>query len=292
MRLFGPLLASGAAAFASVAMNAQDWRADFSSTWAENLSRTSNASDRENAALYDGSVSAEWHRQLAPDWSVLLQGETGFEQVRAFAGLDSVHAGGRVDLRRKFGLGPFAPVLTFNGGASRYDLHERGRSHWQVEGGVTLSKRLTESWRVSAGGRWDEDYARDHPFDVINHRLSLETSWDFLDGWQLGAGASRLWGELTANANEDVFQQARAGSLGPVVAAYYNTVPFEHSTAFDTDWVAYRIDCRADIWWLGLTVSLGENTSLPLRYEAVKVVNRANVGYDSEFWSLSIVRRF
>jgi hypothetical protein len=292
MRLSPSLAIPGLLTVLAGVAPAQDWRAEFTSTWAENLSRTSYAADRENAALSDGSIAFDWHRQLTGDWSTLVEGESGFEQVRAFPGLDSAHAGARIDLKRKFGLGPFAPVLTFSGRAARYDFHEAGRSNWKVGSSVTLGQRLTDTWRVEAGGRWDEDYAKAHPFDVRNRRLSLETTWDVRDGWQLNAGGARLWGELTANSNEDVFQHALDGSLGPVVANYYHSIPVEHSTAFDTDWVAYRIDCHADLWWLGLNIALGENTSLPLRYDAVRVVNRAHVGYNSEFWSLSIVHRF
>ena len=286
------LAALAAALLAAGAAPAQDWRTDFTATWAENLSRTSYAPDRENAAVYDGSVAAAWHQQLAPDWTAQLQAEAGFEQVRAFPGLDSGHGGARLDLRRKFGLGPFAPVLTGWAQAARYDLHERERSAWRTEAGASLSQRLTDEWRITAGGQWDEDYARGHPYDVRHRRLSLETSWDVLERCQLGAGASRLWGELTANANEDIFYQAQDGSLGPAVAAYYRSVPFEHSTAFDTDWVAYRIDCRADLWWVGATLAVGENTSLPLRFESARVVNRVDIRYKSEFWSLSVVHRF
>jgi hypothetical protein len=271
---------------------AQDWHAEASYTWAENLSRTSYAPDRENGAVYDGSVTAEWHRQLTPNWTMLVNAEAGLEQVPAFPGLDSVHLGPRADLRWKFGLGPFAPVLTFSSAASRYELHEHGRSNWRIESSLSLSKRLTETWRVAASGGYQEDYARDHPFDIRNRRLSLETNWDFAEGWQLSAGGSRLWGELTANANQDIWGQALSGGFGRTVANYYNTVPYEHSTAFETDWIAYRIDCRADIWWASVSFALGANTSLPLRYESVKVVNRAQVSYNSEFWSLSIVHRF
>ena len=271
---------------------AQEWRADASYTWAENLSRTSYAADRLNAAVYDGSVTAQWHRQLSGDWSAAWQAEAGVERVPAFPGLDRVHAGARFDLHRKFGLGPFAPVLTFNGGATRYELHEPGRSNWKTEAGVNLSQRLTETWRASAGGSWEEDYARDKPFDIRNRRVTVETTWDLTDHVQLSGGASRLWGELTANANQDIYARSLAGGFGPIVRDYYNTLPYEHSTAYGDDWVAYRIGGRADIWWLGATIALGENTSLPLRHESVKVINRANVSYRSEFWSLSIVHRF
>jgi len=292
MRL--PRLVSGLGAALAVvgAVSAQEWRTAFSATWAENLSRTSFAPDRQNAAVYDGAVDAVWHRQLAPNWLAQLQGEAGFEQVPVFPGLDGIHLGARLDVRRKFGLGPFAPALDVWGQAARYDLHERDRSAWRVDGGLSLSQRLTETWRASVSGQWNEDYARGHIFDIVNRRISLETTWQALERIQLSAGASRLWGQLTANANEFVYYSALGGGFGPKVAHYYGTIPWAESTAFGDDWVAYRIDCRADLCWLGASIALGENTSLSPRYESARVVNRADVTYRSAFWSLSLVHRF
>ncbi|HEY4300355.1 MAG TPA: hypothetical protein VGM73_05750 [Candidatus Didemnitutus sp.] len=279
-------------ALAVAALPAQEWRLDTTYTWETNLSRTSNAPDWENGALYDATLTGAWHRQLAPDWLATGQIEAGAEQVRPFPGLDNESVAAEFDLRRKFGLGPFAPTLTFMGRVGYLDFHEDDRSHENLQTGLTLAKRLTETWRLSASGTWNEDRASVDPFSIRNQRLTIETDWEVIEGWQLTGGASRLWGQLTANANEDVFAQAQTGSLGPAAAAYYRSVAFEHSTAFDTDWVAYRIDCRADLWWAGITIALGEHTSLPLRYESANVTNRAQVSYRSELWSLSVVHRF
>jgi hypothetical protein len=285
-------VAFAAIALAPAALPAQDWRVDATYTWANNLSRTSNTPDWENGSLYDVTVSGAWHRQLAPDWLATGTVEIGAEQVRPFPGLDQQSVAVEFDFRRKFGLGPFAPTVTFMGRAGYLDFHDSDRSHENLQAGLILGKRLTESWRVSASGTWNEDRASVDPYSIRNQRISVETNWEILDGCELNAGASRLWGQLTANANEDVFAEAQMGSLGAAAADYYRTLAFEHSTAFDTDWVAYRIDCRADLWWAGVTIALGNNTSFPLRYESALVTNRAQISYRSDFWSLSVVHRF
>jgi hypothetical protein len=265
---------------AMVAVQAQEWRADATYAWVDNLSRTSFAPDRESGAVYGATETAEWHRQLAASFLGVAQAEGGFEQTPAFPGLDSVHLGGRADLRWKFGLGPYAPVVTFTGGLTYIDVHEHGRSNWKAETGINLSQRLTDTWRVSAGGGWEEDYARDKPFDVRNLRATVEATWDATARLQLSAGAGRLWGELTANAAWDIYNKALSGGSGPVIRDYYNTLAYEHSTAFE------------DLWWVGASIALTDNTSVPLRFESVDVLNRAQVHYRTEFWSLSIAHRF
>jgi hypothetical protein len=76
------------------------------------------------------------------------------------------------------------------------------------------------------------------------------------------------------------------------VQNYYTHTPWEVTNTFGPGWVAYRVDCRADFWWAQIAARLGEHTSVPLRYESAKVVNRVGVRYDSAFWSLGVLHRF
>lgn len=261
-------------------------------TWSDNLSRTSAPPNRKSAATYAASATVVQVRQLSRNWQLFASGEAGVETVPDYAALNATHGGLALRLRRKFGLGPLAPVLDLNAGLTGVALHESGRSGWKTEAGLTLGQRLTETWRVAAGGGWQEYYASHHPFDLRSHRLTLETGWDVTGRWSLAAGAARQWGELTANAAGRVYQSALTGGLGPRVADYYNRIPWEVANTFGPGWVAYRIDNVADFRWLQLSYSFGANTAVSLRYETVKVVNRAAVRYDTDMWSLSIARRF
>ncbi|HET7536598.1 MAG TPA: hypothetical protein VFJ90_09105 [Candidatus Didemnitutus sp.] len=261
-------------------------------TFADNLSRSTGATEQKDGMVYDGSASAQWHRQVARNLTFAADGTVGGEWVPKFGGLDNFQFGGQLALTYKFGLGPLAPVLRVDANATRYDFREDGRSGWETTVNATLSKRLTETWRVSLTGQWLDYAAQSHPFDVRNHRFGIDTSWDITEVWRFSAGYNRLSGQLTANADGDAWEDWENGGLGPRVADYYNSVPSAPSTAFGNDWIAYRIDCDADIWWLELSFAVGANTSIPLRYESVHVVNQVDISYDSQFWSLSIVHRF
>jgi hypothetical protein len=261
-------------------------------TWAGNLSRTSHAPSQKSAALYTAQVSARQSHQLNRDWLLALTGEAGAELVPRFDALDHFHGGLHVQLRRKFGVGPFAPVLDFTGGLTGYSFREGGRSGWKAESGLSLGRRLTDTWRLAATGAWEEYLASHKSFNVGQHSLALESTWDLTERWQIGAGARRLWGRLTANARYDIYDLALDGGFGPAIRDYYNAIPYEVSGTFGPGWVAYRVDCRADLWWLQLAATLGSHTSLPLRYESALVVNRVGVHYRSDFWSLGLVHRF
>ncbi len=279
-------------ALAALPLEAVEFSGQAGLIWADNLSRTSFGPDQQSAAVFSGTVSAAQSRQLAPSLLLLVSADVCVEQVPSFTALDQLHAGLRVQLHRKFGLGPFAPVLETGVAITRANFRESGRSGWRTEASLGLRQRLTETLRVAAHGRWEEFAAAHRPFDLRSRRLALELNWDAAERWQLVGGASRFWGQLTANASENIYYRALAGSFGPRIGVYYHSIPWEESGTFGPGWVAYRVDCSADFWWLGATFALSAKTSLPFRYEAVKVVNRAAVRYDSAFWSLSVVRRF
>jgi hypothetical protein len=171
-------------------------------------------------------------------------------------------------------------------------FRESGRSGWRSEGFAKLSQRVTEIWRVAATADWESFAAARAPFDTHSRRLGLETFVDLGERWQIGTGAARLHGQLAANAPWPLWGQALGGAFGPTVQSYYRSTPWETSHTFGPGWVAYRIDCRADFWWTEISLALGDHTRLPLRWERVQVVNRADVRYEAEFWSLGVLHRF
>ena len=83
-----------------------------------------------------------------------------------------------------------------------------------------------------------------------------------------------------------------AGAFGPTIQSYYASIPWHVTNTYGAGWVAYRVDARADQWWIGLAPAIGDNSSLPLRYERTEVTNRVGVRYVSEIWSLAFVHRF
>lgn len=277
---------------AAVSARASDFRMGATLVYAENFSRTSFEPTAKDAKLGDLDAAYVHAKQLAPNWTLVAALEGNAEAVSRFAAMNRLGVGARATLRRKFGLGPMAPVLEAGAALTSVNFRESGRSGWREETFASLSQRLTESWRVVATANWETFTASHAPFDTHARRLGLETYYEVTDTWQFGTGASRLDGQLVANAAWSVWAQAIGGGLGPTVQNYYTSIPWEITNTFGTGWVAYRVDCRADFWWAQVTARLSEHTSMPLRYESVKVVNRIGIRYDSAFWSLGVLHRF
>lgn len=273
---------------------AADWPVTVSGRFAQvdNLSRTSDAATIKDAQTWELTAGTAWRRQLAPAWQAVAELSATRDRVPDFPALDAWHLAGRGELRRKFGLGPYAPVLGLHAAVTQSDFDESGRSGTQLEAGLSVTRRLSPAWQGTLGADRSQTYARRNPYDVRRQRVFAEATWDVTDRWRLTLGGARLDGEITAHAAGRVYASALAGGFGPAIQAYYNAIPFLTTNSFGPGWVAYRVDARADSLWLGLAPALGDRTSLPLRYERVDVRNRVGVRYVSEIWSLGLVHRF
>jgi len=277
---------------ATLRADAVEFRAQAAGAWVENISRTSFAPTAQDAMTATVDVSVVHARQLTSRLTAIGGFEAGFEQVPDFSALNQVHAGFRGALRAKFGLGPLAPTVEAGVGLSRQSFREDGRTGWRQEGTIRVAKRLTERLRLSAFATWDSFTASAAPFDVHSRRLGVEATWDFADRWTITAGGARLRGQVVANAAWPIWGQALGGELGAVVRDYYSTVPWRTTDTFGSGWVAYRVDATADLLWGEASFLLGDRTRLFLRQETVKVINRIDVRYDTEFWSLGLAHRF
>lgn len=271
---------------------AADYRMQASVAWAENLSRTSHAPTIRDATVYTLHGLATHARQLNSDWLLIAGFDAGLEHVPEYRALDQLSANARLTLRRKFGLGPMAPVVDLSAGVARVAFRESGRSGWRSHASLSVSKRLTPEWRIGASGSWEKFDASHTTFDIQHRRLAIETHWEVSERWTLGAGAARQWGRLVANASGSIWSQAISGGFGPVVNSYYNRIPWEVSHTFGPGWVAYRVDNTADFWWTEASFALSERTRVPLRYESGRVVNRIGIRYDSSLVTVGVLHRF
>lgn len=276
-----------------VPATAADFSVNAATAWVDNLSRTSHAPTQKSARVDELGAQLATARQLSRDWLLFADAGASLQHVGRFDALDRVGATGTLTLRRKFGLGPYAPAVEASGTLTGHAFRESGRSGWQPDVTLRYSQRLAEGWRAAAGAGWTHFVAQDEPYDVTARRLFLETHYDVADGWQVAVGAARHWGEFTANAAGAVWAQAIGGELGSVIFDHYNTLAWAVTASFGPGWVAYRIrDSRADSWWAELAPALTDRTTLNLRYAAARVTNAIGIEYDTTSWTLSLVHRF
>lgn len=267
-------------------------RMEASTTWAENINRASSPADWTDSLRHEARATASLLTPLATGISLITEADLGYTSIPRYVRNTTISATARTALRWKFGLGPFAPVLTTDVALARRDSRISGDSSWHATGGVHVSQRFTDSWRASVTGDWSQNYAAHSTFDTRHHRLLGSVTYDLNDRWQLTYGRGSLWGDINANASARIWSRALAGLITPAVGAYYPTLSYETTDSFGPGYVTYRFKARTDFWWLELAPALGRNTSLPLRYESTFTVNFVGVKYRQDLWTLSLLHRF
>ena len=260
--------------------------------WTDNLSRTSYAPTRRDAATYELGLSAVRHQQLAPDWLLQAGAEADFLSVPRYDRAGKFELGPRLGLQRKFGLGPMAPVLQFDAAYKYKAARIAADTGWTAEAGLRLAKRLTPALKVAASGRWLEHYARRATFDIQQRTFSVDATWSLSERWQLSGSAGRLSGRIVANAAWSVWAQAIGGGLGPTVFNYYNSIPWEVTDSYGPGWVSYNVEAHANLWSLALSCALSERTTLELRTSSIYVINKIDIRYPTDSWGVSLTHRF
>ena len=267
-------------------------RLQTSANWAENISRSSSALDWADAMTYEAGISTDHRQQFTSSLTGMVQLQAGALFRPQYNRNDELNLGLTGELRKKFGLGPMAPILTATGSITGKSARMSGNDGWTVTGALNASKRITEAWRLSATADWHNHYADSATFDVRYQRIFGELFWDITDRWQVSYGYGRFWGDFTANASPIIWPRAIGGLLGPAISNYYNAMPWEVTDSYGPGWVTYRVYGKSRLWWLQVSPAFTDRTSLSLRYDSVFTVNKVNVKYRTDKWTLSLLHNF
>lgn len=295
----GVLLAAGlavllpsAAAFAAE-VPAPDFSARATYRFTENITRASGRADFRDAAEYELAATAGFKRQLTPRVFANLDLTLAGSFSPDYELLDRVEFGPRLALKRKFGLGPYAPVLSFENAVTGRlaSLHEQ--DGFGARSGLTFSKRFNSWLAASASGEWAGHAAEHRAFSVAHWAADARVMIDPHPRLRFTAGASRLEGTFTASASRNRFVNgALAGALGPEVANYFARIPVADTNIYSPAWVSYRLEGRVEAWWFEVSPVLTDRTSLSLRYERNHAVSIVNTEYFQDIVSAGIHHAF
>ncbi|ACB73366.1 hypothetical protein [Opitutus terrae] len=289
-----PLCALSVLAFAPVAAVPLPvtGRVELSATAAENIARAAAPVDQLDGERLQLALGAgtwrEWRNQLLTTAEL----SATFEHLPDYSHADGGSFGASAGVRRKLGLGPFAPAIDAGAGVFHRDARENRDDGTTSTASLRVSKRLGSAWRLSVTGDWLQHDARGAMFDRRHRRLLAALNWDVTTRWQLTGGMGRLWGEFTANASSPVWHRALDGALGPTVANYYRQLPWDYTYLYGPDWVSYRTHGRSTFRWLEVSPALARNTALALRYEWLTTINQVGIKYRQKNWTLTLLQRF
>ena len=260
--------------------------------WTENLGRASGPVDFRDTSTYRADFAIGASKELAAGLGGRLQLEAGHATTPDFERLDESTFGPRASLRKKFGLGPEAPVLSLETAALGRFARIDENDGVTLQGALTLSKRFNPVLSARLRGEWQERVAVADTFDVHHCLGEACIMLDPTDRVRVAVGGGYLTGTFTAGASAARFAGALGGALGPEVAAYYTATPKTTTDAFQPGWINYRVEGDVAFYWLEIDPALTDSLALSLRFERNHATNTVNVEYRQDIFSASLVCRF
>lgn len=206
-----------------------------------NLDNAGAAEDIVSDSAFAVSLAGGKFIQLDDNDSLSIQGEFNGEAYHRFHGMDNASLGVNLTLRRKWGLGLFAPWSSASGSAAHLSYNDDIRDGWLYQTQLSAGRRLTERWDVWADILFDKRTA-DHAvvvdpgfsgavFDQTSKTLKLNAVYAFDNRAFLTLGYQLRHGDIASTVLED-----RPGSNFDAVMTAVTADP-----AFGRDAEVYRL---------------------------------------------------
>jgi hypothetical protein len=244
-----------ALAGAAVSASAQSWspELDLGLTYNNNVSNSVRQQKHDSALV--AAVDVQQVRVLNRDWqgSLRLGADTSFWQE--YSGLDLSHLSAELGLRRKFGLGPYAPKLDLRmeGFHQLANVHEWSGNGYRAS--ASLQKRFSPQLSAGLTGELQRFDALRSVYSGTVATLSTTVDWDITPDWRISTSLRYADGTQLSWCRESFPEFVDAG-------------PQWKDGIFGGDWFPYRSEGNVRGLTLGIARALGPHTSLTFVYDA------------------------
>jgi hypothetical protein len=182
----------------------------------------------------DASVSQLF--PLGDHYAVTVAGDLGGESYHRLDGLSNGYVGGAVALRRRWGLGAFAPWARLGMQATRSDYRDGYRNGWLTRASLAVGQRFDDRWNIHAEYAWERRTAATQPQEVAgisgdafsqgSNNLSASVEYTWLENTYLTFGAVGRHGDVVSTTLDhyDLLSASRAiapdPAFGSIAYAY------------------------------------------------------------------------
>jgi hypothetical protein len=238
-----------------------------------NLSRAQRAADIKSDTALTASARLGRAFDVTSNTVGTLSMEVRSTSQMRYTGLSHNDMGASASLRRKLGLGPYAPWIRASLGASRVIYRDALRSGWTYDAALAVGKRHSTSWDSLLELRHDRRTTDGERRVVANFSGAVYE----VSGWT-GAASSNL--DLNDRLRLSAGYAMRAGDI--TSTAVHTQRIWDASTAWNKDaglgGDGYRIRARTHMVSLGASIALGPDASFNVGVE--RWLSRANGGFD------------
>ena len=257
----------------NMAASATVWHTD-------NLSNATESADRRGDTALSLAVGGDQPHTLARDWLFSWGGGLTSDLWNDYDQLDQAGLGGRMSLRRRFGLGSLAPSLTASVAGGPVWVRESDLGGWQGTAALTFSHRPIEELRYTLSVAEDRFDARNSFFSRTGHTFAGTVQAYLGESWSLTVGARQREGNVLSFAN-----------LAEETVAPYDVLPWITTNTFGGPLDAYNLRARTRAVSLTLALALGPRTTFTLGAECADT-RWHGLGYRNHLLSAGLTQQF
>lgn len=262
--------------------------ASASGTWQDNVTNATAGDGVLGAFTLESRGDLMWLRAL--DFSTILTtGVSGTADLcTTFSGLDFISAGPRMEIRHKFGLGPFVPVVSIGLEADGVAYSDSGRSN--VDGAVVarFSQRFDEALQLVVDAKVCSTEANHEVYSGGYSSLAATLNWDLDETWRLNVTGGLRDGDIVA---EYAAEKVPIYGWVPIdEGGYAYTGARQLVRTFSEPFIAYRANAPTVSWGAGVSPAIGPHTSIVIQYTRCRT--SAYDTYVNDLVSVGVVHHF
>lgn len=232
--------------------------------------------------------------------TLVVSGDISNNRYIDLRGYDSTAVSATASYTYKMGLGAYAPRIGTAITMAYDNMRGEARDRRLLTTELTLEKRLSPAWLFFAGIDYQlsrgETPPRDNrlssfgydpnntlPTDLYNddaHSMFADLSYEMSNGYLVNVGYSRINGFVVSSTEI------------PTLKLYKIAKAITVDPAWSTLWFGYRIPADIDDWSVGLSMPVGQDSSLDFGANWQDISAPQNTGYRNRSVSISFVHNF
>ncbi len=237
-----------------LAAHSQAWAPSLQIGWESNDNVSKSIREEKSDTALTAALDISTHRLINRDWQLSYGGSLQTSFWQDYDKLDLTELGIHATLRRKYGLGPYAPRLELHAEIMhQFSKVDEWSGNW-ARGGVTFLKRFTPAWQFSLGSELARLDAKRAVYSTTDLTTTATLDFDPTDVWRISLAMSY--------GDGDQLSWCRA-SWPP-----FASTPQWLDGVFGGDWFPYQSEGHTVAGRISVSRAIGFNANLTLEYSA------------------------
>ena len=206
----------------------------------DNVGNAQFAADKVADTTFDGRLSIFRLIPLSGSYSLTIGGDLGGEAYRSLTGLNNASLDGLLSLKKKWGLGAYAPWARVGATVARSSYEDSYRNAWDYRAAFASGRRLDDRWNLWAEYAYDSRVARALPEEVpgISGDVFSQVSQSLTANVEYSVSESALVSLGLLGRHGDVVSTS---TLQPNLTVYYASAAIAEDPAFGPEAYAYKL---------------------------------------------------